>query len=149
MAFSVFFLASWLVISLFLVMKKKLSIIENTFVFMVILVININWSWIIEEELNLIQLTEEGMDFTAFLLFRSIIIPMILNLIHLSNTLLVSIVSLIILLFLAFLSTTFNMTNYINWNLGYDAIYYIILHVISYYTHKLFQKISNNEVRHA
>ncbi|SDI81399.1 hypothetical protein [Alteribacillus bidgolensis] len=153
MAFTIFFFAAWLTLALFAVMRKRLSLIENTFVFMVIFVININWAWIIFEETNFVKLTTEGMDYTAFLLFRSIIIPMILviqlNLIPKFNTALVIITSVIILLFLTYLSTFFHVTDYTKWNLGYDALYYIFLHVISYYSLQLFRKTANNEVNYS
>ncbi|WP_158737946.1 hypothetical protein [Alteribacillus sp. YIM 98480] len=153
MAFTIFFFVAWFILALFAVIRKKLSLIENTFVFMVILVININWAWIIIEEMNVVKLTTEGMDYTAFLLSRSIIIPMILviqlNLIYKLNTVFVFTVSLIILLLLTFLSTFFHVTDYIKWNLGYDALYYIFLHVISYYSLQLFRKTANNEVNYS
>ncbi|UOQ92125.1 hypothetical protein MUO14_16720 [Halobacillus shinanisalinarum] len=157
MAFAVFFFASWLVLTLFLVIPKKLSIIENTFVFLIILVISINWTWIIYEEIKLIKSTEETMEYTAFLLFRSVIIPMILvtqlNLLCRANkftkSLLILSTSLAILLLLTFLSTFFNMANYIKWNIGYDAIYYLSLHVIAYYSLKFFRKSAQSEVKYS
>ncbi|WP_026702751.1 hypothetical protein [Salibacterium aidingense] len=78
MAFAVFFLASRLLNTLFIRMEKTLSLTENTFVFMIILVININWDWIVYEEMDRVNITEDGLNYTAFLLFRSIIIPMVL-----------------------------------------------------------------------
>ncbi|UOR13735.1 hypothetical protein [Halobacillus amylolyticus] len=157
MAFAVFFFTSWLVLALFLAIPKKLSIIENTFVFLIILVISINWTWIIYEEMKLIKSTKDAMDYTAFLLFRSIIIPMILvtqlNLLCRANTFAKSLLnvstSLAILLLLTFFSTFFNMTNYIKWNIGYDAIYYLSLHVIAYFSLKFFRKSAQSEVKYS
>ncbi|RSL30453.1 hypothetical protein D7Z54_26170 [Salibacterium salarium] len=150
MAFAVFFFAAWFISTAFILMPKKLSIIENTFVFIVILVVSINWGWIVYEGMELIKLTEQAMNYTAFLLLRSIIIPMILvtqlNLIHKSNSMFVIIVSLIILLFFSSLSSIFNITDYVKWNLGYDAIYYLMLHVIAYSSLLLIRKVAKNEV---
>ncbi|SFL56704.1 hypothetical protein [Salibacterium qingdaonense] len=150
MAFASFFFAAWFITTAFLMMPKKLSIIENTFVFMVILIININWGWIVYESMERIELTEEGMIYTAFLLLRSVIIPVILitqlNLVHKSNMIFVVLVSLIILLFLSSLSAILNIADYVKWNLGFDAIYYLLLHVIAYYSLLLIRKIADREV---
>ncbi|MFD2704985.1 hypothetical protein [Salibacterium lacus] len=150
MAFVLFFFAAWFITTTFLIMPKKISIIENTFVLMVILIININWGWIIYEGMERIELTEESMNYTAFLLLRSVIIPLILvtqlNLVHKSNTIFVVLVSLIILLFFSSLTSILNIADYVKWNLGFDAIYYLLLHVIAYYSLLFIRKIAYKEV---
>ncbi|MGY0693951.1 hypothetical protein ACW2QC_14370 [Virgibacillus sp. FSP13] len=154
MGFAVFFLASWLITAIFVIMAKKLSLIENTAVYLFLLIITINVSWIIIEELKLIKETEEGIKFAAYLLNRSVIIPMTLitqlNFLHRSNTvlrfILTTAVSLIILLGLRALSIYFDIITYLKWNFGYDIIYFVILHLITYYAYQLFQYLARNEV---
>ncbi|WP_106496304.1 hypothetical protein [Lentibacillus sp. Marseille-P4043] len=154
MGFAVFFLASWLIVAIFVVLPKKLSIIENTVIFLVLLIIIINASWIIIEELKLIKETQEGIKYVAYLLNRSVIIPMTLitqlNIIHQSNTplkfILTITVSLVFLLGLRALSLYFDIISYVKWNFGYDVIYILILHLITYYAYQLFKKLAQSEV---
>lgn len=154
MGFAVFFLASWLIVAIFTVMPKKLSIVENTVVYLVLVIITINVSWIIIEEMSLIKETQEGIKHVAFLLNRSVIIPMTLitqlNVVHRSNSfarsLLTIIVSLIFLLGLRGLSLTFNIISYTKWNFGYDVVYIIILHLMTFSALQLFRKLARSEV---
>lgn len=78
MGFVVFFFVAWLVVSIFSLIKKKLSIIENTFVFLIILILSINFSWIVIEEWKLISLSKKGFEYTGYLLNRSVILPMLI-----------------------------------------------------------------------
>ncbi|UOR13357.1 hypothetical protein [Halobacillus amylolyticus] len=157
MGFAVFFFVAWLITALFFVTQKKLSITENTFVFMFILVISINWTWIIYEGLKYIKITEQPMNYTAFLFFRSLIIPMLLvmqlNMIHKTKTfarsVLIAMVSIGILLLLTGLSLYFDLTKYVKWNIGYDILYFSALHLIAYYSHQIFRKITYREVSYS
>ncbi|MGJ9384900.1 hypothetical protein [Salipaludibacillus sp. CF4.18] len=154
MGITVFFFASWLVCVAFAVMPKKLSLVENTFVYLIILIVSINFSWIIIEEFKLITLTKNGVDYTAYILNRSVIIPMLiimqLNLIQKSNSgaksAIIVISTVAIMLGLSFLSTQFNITTNKKWNFGYDGIYFLTLHLIGYYVFKMFRKIAYHEV---
>ncbi|WP_101846240.1 hypothetical protein [Halobacillus sp. Marseille-P3879] len=155
MTFAIFFFASWLITALFLIIPKKLSTIENTFVFMIILIISINWSWIIYEEFKLVNLTEEPMEYAAFLLSRSIIIPFVfitqLNLVYavtsVTRVVLTILMSFSFLLLMSLLSQIFKITEFTNWNLGYDALYYIFLYLVSYASLLIFRKLELSEVR--
>ncbi|KHF40609.1 hypothetical protein [Halalkalibacter okhensis] len=156
MGLTLFFLLAYLISSLFLVMKKKLNIIENSFSFLLFLIININFSWIVFEELKLVTVTDEIVNYTAFLLNRSLIIPLLL-LVYINffqtwkNTvrrIFLTICSLGIMLLLSGLSIFFDILTYVNWNLGYDVIYFSILHVIAYYTYRGFIKFAYRKVRY-
>ncbi|MFD2749177.1 hypothetical protein ACFSUM_02015 [Virgibacillus siamensis] len=154
MEFAVFFLASWLITAIFVIMPKKLSIIENTVTFLLLLVITINVSWIIIEELKLIKETQDSIKHAAYLLNRSVIVPLTLitqlNILHQSNSvtrfILTTAVSLIFLLGLRAFSVYFNIISYLKWNFGYDILYFILLHLIAYYAHQLFRNLTRNEV---
>ncbi|SFK11334.1 hypothetical protein SAMN04487936_107159 [Halobacillus dabanensis] len=154
MAFTLFFFGSWLVLTLFTIIPKKLAFTENTFVFLILLVISINWTWIIYEEFKFIESTETPMDYAAFLMFRSIIIPIViitqLNISALARSRTLSLWTIVLstacLLLFTFFSLHFGMIKYVNWNIAYDALYYLALHGIAYVTLKIFQTIQMNEV---
>lgn len=154
MGFVVFFFVSWLVISIYSIIKKRLSIVENTFIFLIILVLSINFSWIVIEELKLVSLSKKGLNYTAYLLNRSVIIPMLLviqlNLLQWCKTLMIKTIVIIssisILICLSILSNLLNMSKYVKWNYGYDAIYFMILSLIAIFLYKLYKKITLNVV---
>ncbi|WEG14708.1 hypothetical protein PU629_10315 [Pullulanibacillus sp. KACC 23026] len=153
MGIAVFFFMTWLVCTLFAIIQKKLSIVENTFIFLFLLVININFSWIIAEEMKRIKLPTNGMDYTAYLLNRSVIIP-ILGLILLniasckiySKTLITFAVVLGVSFCSGLISEYFKITHYTRWDLRYDLLYYFVLYLVTYYVYKWFKKVSYNEV---
>ncbi|MFD2925138.1 hypothetical protein [Halobacillus naozhouensis] len=150
MAFAVFFFTAWLITAIFFAIPKKLTLIENTFIFMLILVISINWSWIIYEGFKFIKITKEPMNYTGFLFFRSVTIPMLLvlqlNLIHRSkmfgSTAVITVLSVATLLLLDGLSIFFGITTYQKWNIFYDFLYFTGLHIVTYFFLWLFRKIS-------
>jgi hypothetical protein len=157
MGISVFFLIAWLSCTFFAVIKKKLTIVENTFIFLLILVININYSWIVIEEFKRITLTTNGLDYTAYLLNRSVITPMLaiilVNLIGKSKDLAKPILYFMFFLALSFglslLSHYFKITIYTKWDFRYDILYFFVLYLIAYYAYKLFRKATYNEVEKA
>ncbi|HSU79469.1 MAG TPA: hypothetical protein VLK78_03570 [Candidatus Angelobacter sp.] len=154
MGISVFFFITWLICTFFAVIEKKLSLIENTFIFLLVLVININYSWIIIEELKRITLTTNGLEFTAYLLHRSIMTPMlaitILNMVCAAHERGKSILYFVVFLALSFgislLQEYFHITVYTHWDFRYDLIYYFVLYLIAYYAYKLFRRATYNEV---
>ncbi|OLS33687.1 hypothetical protein [Bacillus sp. MRMR6] len=155
MGFVVFFFLAWLVVSSFVVIRKRLSIVENTVIFLVILIVSINFSWIMMEEFEFIKPTKVGIDYTAFLLNRSVITPLImvilLNLFPwgksvISKGLLV-VYAVIVMLCLSNLSIFLKITKFSNWNYGYEAVYYFLLAVIAVATSKIFRRFSRNGER--
>ncbi|MCL6573235.1 MAG: hypothetical protein K6T88_16380 [Bacillus sp. (in: Bacteria)] len=157
MGFSILFLLTWLFSALFVVIQKKLSIIENTFIFLLILIVGINFSWITIEEMKLITLSKNGLDYTAFLLNQSVLFPMLLliqlNLLQRSKTvrktIIITFSSVGIMLGISFLLTFYNVTDYTKWNYGYDAIYYFGLHLIAFYSYKSFRKVTKSVVEYS
>lgn len=151
----VFFFISWLVIALFGVMKKNVNLIESTFIFLIILILSINFSWIITDELKYITITQKGLPYSAFLLNRSIIIPFLiliqLNFIIITNKLsqksIILIASVLLLDGISFLSTRLNVTEFKNWSLWYESIYFLILGLFSILSYKLFNKVSRRVVK--
>jgi hypothetical protein len=152
MGFVIFFFLAWLVVSLFAVINKKLTLVENTLVFLIILVISINFSWIVIEHLKLIELTQVRLDYIAYLLNRSVIIPILIliqvNLLQWSKTMMMKIsviLSAVILITgISFLSNLFGIAEYKHWNFWNDGIYFFILNFIGIFSYKLFARVSRN-----
>ncbi|MCM2536199.1 hypothetical protein NDK43_32895 [Neobacillus pocheonensis] len=157
MGFAIFFLITWLTAGIFIVIRKKVSIVENTFVFLVILIITINITWITTEELKLITRTNSAMNFTAYILNRSIIMPLVvliqLNMLRSFKTTLEKTLTIVftvmVMLILSLLSNFFKITQFIKWNYGFDLIYFGILLFIAYFSYRLIRKASKNVVEYS
>lgn len=157
MGFAIFFFLAWLISGVFLILQKKLSIVENTFVFLITVIVIINVSWISIEEMKLIQLTKSSIGFTGYILNRSVIIPMLvilqLNILERSKTffkkVLIMVFTVIIMLGLSFISNYFNITEYTKWNYGYDVIYYLLLQLIANFSYKFFRKVTEKVVEYS
>lgn len=138
MGFTFFFFVSWIAVTLLWMSRKKLSFAENTCVYLVVLIVSINWNWIVYEELKLVELTKQPLGHTAFLLNRSIIVPAIVvlavNLIRSFDSpgrkLLVVSLSAGLLVALAAIGSSLHITDYAKWNHGYDALYFLALHAV-------------------
>ncbi|MGG1674863.1 hypothetical protein ACIFOT_03830 [Neobacillus sp. NRS-1170] len=154
MGFVIFFFLSWLIILIFSFIQKKLSLIENTFIFLIILIASINFSWIVIDEFQLIIRTKEGFGYTGYLLNRSVIIPFLIliqfNLLAAGQTLtkkgIIVICSVILFITFSFLSNLLNITDYKNWHYGYDIVYFIFLDLLTIIAYRLFKRASRNEV---
>lgn len=150
MSFVVFFFLSWLFISLFAVIRKTLSIIENTVIFLVILVISINFSWIIIDEYQLITVSQKALPYLAFLLNRSIVIPILMlllvNLVLRSKDskqkIIIGILCEFLLLMISFLSTLLGVTEFKRWNFLYEGLYFLFIIFIAFFILKAFQKLT-------
>ncbi|MDR6125142.1 hypothetical protein QFZ87_004739 [Bacillus sp. SLBN-46] len=157
MGFVVFFLLAWLVIFLFAGMKKKLTFVENTLVFLIILIVSINYSWIVIEELKLIKLSHHYLNYTGYLLNRSVIIPMVtliqLNLLCRCKTrwmkLTVMITAVIFMMGVSFLSNFYSITEFQRWHYWMDGIYYFILYLIAFLSFRFFAKVTRNVVSYS
>jgi hypothetical protein len=153
MGFAFYFFVSWLITVIFTVMKKRLTFVENSLVFLLMLIISINFSWIISAELKLVTLSKEPLDYTAFMINRSIGIPFIivvtLNLMKSVNSigksLIIMVCSILIQVILVKLGTNFDVTNRENWNILYDIIYFVLLYLFAVYSLKFFQKLKQSE----
>ncbi|MFP3725493.1 hypothetical protein [Priestia filamentosa] len=153
MGFSFFVFLSFLSITLFVTMRKSLSIVENTFVYLLVLIININATWIINEELKLIDVTEETASYVGFLLERSLIIPILFvitfNYFYRNITpraiMITGFILLIFTLLLRKFSNMLNIYHYRQWNLFYEALYILGLLLIIFVLHKGFRRLMRKE----
>ncbi|MCM3727947.1 hypothetical protein M3226_20065 [Neobacillus cucumis] len=153
MGFAFYFFVSWLIIVIFTFMRKGLSFIENSFIILLILIISINFSWITSAELNLIELSTRPINYTAFMLNRSINIPFViiiaLNLIKSINStgrsVLITVCSILVLVILARLGSTFEITHREKWSILNDFIYVVLLHIFAFITLKFYRGSKQSE----
>ncbi|MCY8234630.1 hypothetical protein [Priestia endophytica] len=153
MGFSFFVFLSFLVITLFVTMRKSLSIVENTFIYLLVLIINVNATWIINEEFKLINVTEETAPYIGFLLERSLIILILFvitfNYFYRNITpraiMITDFIFLIFTLLLRKYSNMLNIYHYKQWNLFYEALYILGLLLIIFVLHKGFRKLMRKE----
>lgn len=155
MGFVVFFFAAWLAVSVFYFIPKSLSALENTILYLIMLIISINITWIIIEEYHFIHLTSEGLNYAAYMIHRSILTPMIyvilLNLIFGSTSTAAvwfAVAGVGVMLGLNGLARFYRIWDYIKWDSMYDAVYIVLLLIASVYALKLFRKRAYAEVKH-
>lgn len=155
MGFVVLFAMAWLTIFTFYAMDKSLSIAENAFVYLVILTIDINISWIIEEELKLVELTKNGLSYAGYILCRSIVVPMIFvimfNAVYNAKSTAMAIVSmgtaLAIILALNGLMLAYGIFHYKHWTIFYDAIQIVLVQAASFALLWLYRRVVRGEVK--
>ncbi len=150
MSFVAIFFLSWLFVSIFAVIRKKLNILENTVIFLVILTLSINFSWIIIDEFQLITVTQKALPYLGFLLNRSIVLPIIMvilvNLVLKSkdtkHTIIITISCELLLLMISFLSSWIGITEFKRWNYLYEGLYYLFMILMAFTVLKAFQKLA-------
>ncbi len=139
MEFVVFFLISWFTIFLFRATNKHIPLLEGTIIYLIILIVSINFSWIVMEELKFITITKEQSPYTSFILNRSIIIPLLM-LIQLNFVCMfkkrkykatVLLITVFLLNSLSWLSISLNIIEYKKWNVWYESSYYLFLCLVS------------------
>lgn len=155
MVLALYFFVSWVTAIIFIVMRKKLSFMQNTYVYLITMIISMNWSWVIYQELKLIKLTEDPIDYTSFLINRSIAVPIVVvitvNLLKTyksrGRSILILILSTAILSVLAFGGIYFKITEYIHWNYAFDILYFLFLNLIGYFFLNFVKFLQYKEVK--
>ncbi|WP_040203529.1 hypothetical protein [Neobacillus jeddahensis] len=147
MGFALFFLLAWLLTGIFIIIPKRLSPVENTFIFLLLLVIIINVSWINVEEMKAIHVSRKPLDYTAFLLNRSIIMPMIvLILMNLFHQFIFIVSTVVMMMGMSLLTTSFHILTYTKWNFGYDVLYYLLLALVALFSLRGFKQVTKDVV---
>ncbi|MCM3394521.1 hypothetical protein [Cytobacillus oceanisediminis] len=157
MGFVLIVFLAWLVLMLFTSMNKNLTFIENTFVYLVALVININFTWIVYEELNMAKISQQILDNSAFLIHRSITLPLTvaitLNLFRTApsfgSKILKTILSVLFLVLAVVIALYFDIVDYRKWNIGYEIIYLFLLHLVVQSLLKYFGQLKTKGVNEA
>ncbi len=148
MGFVVMFVAAWLAVFIFYCMHERLSILENAFAFLVVLTLGINASWIVAEELKLVELTKDGLLYTGFILFRTVVLPFVvviaLNAMILAERATVALfaaaAAVASLVALNGAALHYDIVRYEKWNLGYDAITHILMLAVVYALLRLYRR---------
>lgn len=155
MVLALYFFVSWVTTIGFIVMPKRLSFIQNTFIYLITMIISLNWYWVIYQELKLIKLSENPVDYTSFLINRSIAVPLLVvitvNMLKtyksMGYSILILTLSASILSLLAFGGIYFNITEYIHWNYAFDFLYFLFLNIIGYLFLNLVKFLQYKEVK--
>ncbi|MFE4522301.1 hypothetical protein ACFRCQ_09100 [Cytobacillus firmus] len=157
MGFVLLVFLAWLVLVLFTSMNKKLTFIENTFVYLSAMVIHINYTWIVYEELNVAHISQQILNNSAFLIHRSITLPITLaitlNLIRTGDSLgskfIKVAVSVAFLVAAVMIARYFGIVDYKKWNIGYEIIYLFLLHLVVQFLLKYFGQLKTRGVNEA
>ncbi|WP_226617610.1 hypothetical protein [Cytobacillus firmus] len=157
MGFVLLVFLAWLVLVLFTSMNKKLTFIENTFVYLSAMVIHINYTWIVYEELNMADISQQILNNSAFLIHRSITLPITLaitlNLIRTGDSLgskfIKAAVSIAFLVSAVMIARYFGIVDYKKWNIGYEIIYLFLLHLVVQFLLKYFGQLKTRGVNEA
>ncbi|MCZ8519635.1 hypothetical protein [Paenibacillus caseinilyticus] len=119
------------------------------------MIISVNGSWILFEEMKWLQVSQQPIDYTSFLIHRSISIPLLvviaINLLRrtksLWTSLLIVFVSVTLLVAFGMMGRFFHITKIVHWNAIFDALYFVMLHLIAYYAFKFFHRIHQSEAK--
>jgi hypothetical protein len=140
MAFSIFIYIAWLGLAILYIMKKHLSKIEISVLIFSLFIIDINRSWITNEELKYITYSTAPLNYTAYIIHRTFITPIFLaigiNSIPRDSGMLKKIITLLIssfvLVLIKLLLLKLDIVYFHQWNLIYDYLYYIFLHLLGF-----------------
>jgi hypothetical protein len=154
MGFVILFAAAWLSVFLFYSMKKSLTLIENTFVFLIMLTIGIHFSWVIAEEFKLIEFTKDALLYAGLIISRLITLPMIFvlmaNGVGRSRTLARAFSSigaaLAVILGLRAAMLAYGIIEFTTWNLFYDALVFMLQQAICLMLLKFYRALLSREV---
>ncbi|QYR21509.1 hypothetical protein KZ483_00030 [Paenibacillus sp. sptzw28] len=138
-------------------MRKSLSTSENTFIFLLVLIISINVSWIITQELKYVRLSNNGLNYTGYLLNRSVLIPalyvVLFNLIYKSKSIAAALLFAFVFagaeLCLNGLARNYHIWTYAQWSYVYDAIFIGLTQIAVFLLHRLFRSSFRPEVKHS
>jgi hypothetical protein len=141
MAFSIIFFIGWICITAFYAMKKPYSKWENSALLFCLFIVNVNWSWMTVDEWRFITYSKNPLDFSAYIINRSMIIPMLvvigINRIPRSQTVLKKVVGIlissIVLILIKIVLLKLGAISYHRWNLAYDYVYFLLLHSLGYF----------------
>ncbi|XEC94749.1 hypothetical protein AB6A23_26265 [Paenibacillus tarimensis] len=148
MGFVIIFFATWLAVFGFAAMTKSLSVIENTFIYLVVFIVTVHFSWIVIEELKWIKLAGDPMSYAAYIIYRTFLLPMLyvmlFNMVYNASSrgvaLVIAFAILAVTLAVNGVLLFYDVYRYVQWNINLTAITYILLQVLIYYTLKLFRK---------
>ncbi|MFD2383093.1 hypothetical protein ACFSWD_18690 [Paenibacillus xanthanilyticus] len=113
------------------------------------LIIGINFTWIVAEELRYIEISRDALPYVTFMIYRTILVPLIyvilMNAVFKARRLprlLIAIGSAFgVALALKGLLLYFGILRYEKWSLIYDGIQIILMQVVIYTLLRLYRKV--------
>jgi hypothetical protein len=141
MALSIIVYLAWLGIAIFYAMKKPFSKLEISAIVFFIFIIDINRSWITNDELKYITYSHVPLNYIAYIIHRTFITPLFIAIgmssIPRNSTVLKKISAILIFSFIQVLikmvMLSFDVVYFHQWNLIYDFLYYVLLHLLGYF----------------
>lgn len=141
MAFSIIVYIAWLGITIFYAMKKPFSKIEISAIIFFIFIIDINRGWITNDELKYITYSHVPLNYIAYIIHRTFISPLFIAIgmssIPRNSTVLKKITAILVSSFVQVLikmvMLSFDIVYFHKWNLIYDFLYYVVLHLLGYF----------------
>ncbi|WP_248929589.1 hypothetical protein [Paenibacillus hamazuiensis] len=155
MGFVLFFALTWATVFVLYSMRKGLTAVESIFIFLLVMILSINFSWIVIEELYYVQTSGDPLKYAAFMLERSVLIPIVFTIMFnyiydkksTEHTLLAVALGMGEVLGSFAIARYFQILYYVRWNLIYDAVVFLAMLFITFYAHKLLRKSMNVEVK--
>lgn len=141
MVLAIFVYIAWLSISIFYAMRKSYTKFENSALLFCVFICDINRSWITNDELKIITYSKVPLDYTVYIIHRTFITPMLIligiNSIPRNSKILTKVIAILIssfvLVLIKIVLLTFNVITFHQWNLIYDYLYYVFLHLLGYF----------------
>lgn len=141
MALSIIVYIAWLCIAVLAAMKKPFSKIEIFAIIFFVFIIDINRSWITNDELKYITYSEVPLKYVAYIIHRTFITPLFIAIgiisIPRNSTVLKKaaaiLISSFVLILIKSVMLSFDVVQFHQWNLIYDYLYYILLHLFGYF----------------
>ncbi len=132
---------AWLGISVFYAMKKTYSKFENSALLFCVFIFDINRSWIISDELKIIEYSTSPLEYTVYIIHRTFITPLLiligLNRVQRNSHFLIKgiaiLISSFVLILIKIVLLSFDVLTFHQWNLFYDYLYYVFLHILGYF----------------
>lgn len=149
MGFVAIFAAAWIAIFVIYAMNKSLTIRENAYVYLTQMILGINFTWIVAEELHYIEISRDALSYISFMLYRTLLVPLIyvilMNAVFKARRLpqlLIAVGSAFgVGLGLKGLLLYFDILRYEKWNLIYDGIQILLMQVVIYTLLRLYRKV--------
>jgi hypothetical protein len=140
MGLSIMVYIAWLSIAIFYAMKKPYSKFENSAIIFCIFIIDINRSWITNDELKYITYSTVPLNYTAYIIHRTFITPFLiligLNSISRNSKVFKKataiLISSFVLVLIKMVLLKLDIVYFHQWNLIYDYLYYVLLHLLGY-----------------
>ncbi len=154
MVLAIFVLIAWIIISVYLLVPKKLTLVENIFIFFSATILIINIATIVDLNLGLVQSSKVPEKFLAMWLQRNIIDPIFIVIfinfifynIRVIKKMGIMLIVILVLNLVEFVAIQLGVKTYKGWNTLFANISLATVLFISFLLIKWFQKLRWNVV---